>query len=411
LAAGESSRFWPLNYQHKSLLILGGRPLILHALEGLKRAGIREAVVIQGSKKDIERELKNYSAPLRIRYVVQPKPLGTGDALRRAEGLIKGPFVVIGGHKIDLDDYLPRLIKKYAGRIVFVGTRTSTPWEFGIAKFKSGKVVEIVENPAKGKEPSDVKTSETYVFPKEIFGYLKKVPPKEDALIDAMNLFIKEKRADLVLTAKSPISLKYPWNALDALDIFLNSKNFKKKIASSAFIGRNVVIKGRVYIGKNASVGDNSVLTGPCYIGDGCKIGAANVFRGPVSLEKEVTTGAFFEIKNSIVQAGTHFHSGYLGDSVIGKDCRFGAGFITANRRLDRESIKSLVKGKKIDTGITYLGAIVGEKTSFGIHTGTMPGVLIGSNSLVGPGTLIFDNIKDKFIVFSESKTIDKPKD
>ena len=137
------------------------------------------------------------------------------------------------------------------------------------------------------------------------------------------------------------------------------------------------------------------VIKGKVYIGPHCQIGDHNVLRGPLNLESGVRTGAFFEIKNSVVQEGTHFHSGYVGDSVIGRNCRFGAGFITANRRLDRGSIKSVVKGKKTDTGLTYFGTVVGDNTSFGIQASTMPGVLIGFDVNVWPGLVVFKNIKD----------------
>jgi bifunctional UDP-N-acetylglucosamine pyrophosphorylase/glucosamine-1-phosphate N-acetyltransferase len=104
------------------------------------------------------------------------------------------------------------------------------------------------------------------------------------------------------------------------------------------------------------------------------------------------------ELKNCLVQRGTHFHSGYLGDSVVGENCRFGAGFISANRRFDRQPIKTIVKGKEVNTNLTSLGAIIGNQVSFGIHSGTMPGVLIGSNCLIHPDTMVFKNLPDNTI-------------
>jgi acetyltransferase-like isoleucine patch superfamily enzyme len=55
----------------------------------------------------------------------------------------------------------------------------------------------------------------------------------------------------------------------------------------------------------------------------------------------------------------------------------------------------SQVKGEKIDTGLTSLGTMTGDEVKFGIQSGTMPGVLIGSSAMVGPGTLVFENLKD----------------
>jgi len=63
-----------------------------------------------------------------------------------------------------------------------------------------------------------------------------------------------------------------------------------------------------------------------------------------------------------------------------------------------------MVKGKKIDTGLTYFGMVVGDNTRFGIHSGTMPGALIGSNCTIGPGTLVFENIEDNTAFFTEFK-------
>src|SRR3989344_3649352 len=113
LAAGESSRFWPLNQKHKSLIKIMGRPLIWYTIEELKRAGIRDIIIVQGPKKDIEKNLKTYKFKnLKIRYVVQPRPKSTGDAIWQARNLIKGNFLVLWPHKIDLGDYLPSFLAK-----------------------------------------------------------------------------------------------------------------------------------------------------------------------------------------------------------------------------------------------------------------------------------------------------------
>ncbi|MEA1898465.1 MAG: hypothetical protein U9N53_12470, partial [Bacteroidota bacterium] len=105
--------------------------------------------------------------------------------------------------------------------------------------------------------------------------------------------------------------------------------------------------------------------------------------------------GANAEITRCILQNNVHIHSGFFGDSIIDSGCRIGAGTITANARIDREQIQSTVKGKKIDTGLKSLGAIIGENTKIGIHCSLMPGVFIDSNCIIGPNSTVFDNIED----------------
>ncbi|MBU0476799.1 NTP transferase domain-containing protein [Patescibacteria group bacterium] len=410
LAAGRSSRFWPLNQCHKSLIKVMGRPLIWHTIEGLRKTGISEIIIIQGTKA-VEEELKKYKIKAKIKYVVQKEPKGTGDAISQAREFIKGPFVVVGPHKVDLENYLPQLLEKFKknkGKIILTGVKTDRPWDFGIFKLKGDKVLGIVEKPKKGKEPSDIKTTETYIFPQKFFDYYEKTTKKEEDLIDTINLFVKDNGAEFVLLKGETASLKYPWDLFGIAKILFDSKGFKNKIASSAIIGKNVIIEKNVYIGENTKILENTIIRGPSYIGNNCVIGNNSVVRGYTNLEDGILLGALAEIKNSIVQEGSHFHSGYIGDSIFGENCRTGAGIITGNRRIDRHNIKAKVKGKKIDTGLTFFGVVAGDNTRFGVRVSPMPGTLIGSNSIIGPGTLVFENIGDNMVFYARQEIVKK---
>ena len=95
-------------------------------------------------------------------------------------------------------------------------------------------------------------------------------------------------------------------------------------------------------------------------------------------------------------------HSGYLGDSIVGSNCRFGAGFVSANKRLDRKTIMAEVKGKKIDTKLEAFGVVAGPGAKFGIQSGTMPGVFVGASSVVGPNTQVSENAPDDTMLFTK---------
>jgi len=293
--------------------------------------------------------------------------------------------------------------------VVLMGAETAAPWEYGVLRMENNKVMEIVENPAKGQEPSNIKLVGSLLLPPDFFDYYQKLGNYHpEDFIDALNLCIKDKATGLIVLEKERSVLKYPWHLLGMVALAFESEEFKPFLSATAKIGKNVVMEGDVFIGKDVVIGNNTVIKGPCYIGDNCKIGASNVLRGPVDLENNVLTGALMEIKNSLIQEGTHLHSGYVGDSVIGRNCRFGAGFVTANRRIDRVNIKADVKGNKIDTSLTYLGAMIGDNVRFGIHCGTMPGVLIGKDCLVGPGTIVFENLEDNANLYTKFENIKK---
>ena len=198
------------------------------------------------------------------------------------------------------------------------------------------------------------------------------------------------------------IGVEYPWELLCAMDRLLNSQHFDNFIHPDSDIAKDVKIIGAIHVGRGSKIKRGTVIEGPCYIGDNCEIGHYNVLRGPLNIENDVKTGAYTEVKHCAVQKDTHTHSGYFGDSVIGESCRFGAGFVTANRRVDRGSISVVLNDEKVDTGLTYLGAIIKNHVKFGIHCGTMPGVVVGDGSMIGPATHVFKSLGDGATLYAK---------
>jgi len=414
LAAGESSRFWPLNYQHKSLLKIMGRPLIWYTIKGLRKAGIKEVIIVQNPKKNVEEELKNYKFPnLKIKYVIQTKPKGMGNALWQAQDLIKNNFFVMHAHHFDVDVFAKPMIekqKKAKAKLILLGKKVDKPWKYGIVgldnKIKD-RVIKLIEQPKRGKEPSNIGIKGIYLLPRDFFQYYEKIKKHMYDFEDTLKLFMKDNDVRIVITEKEVPTLKFPWELLE-VNKLLFDKHLKPKIEKSAKISKNVTIEGKVYVGKNSKIFEGVVIKGPCYIGDDCVIGNNSLIREYTNLENNVLIGALAEVTRSIFQENIHTHSGYFGDSIFGRGCRLGAGNITANVRIDRGEIKSVVKGEKIGTGLKSLGAIVGENTKTGIHCSLMPGVLIGSNCQIGPNSIVFENLENNTIFFSKFEGIKK---
>jgi len=397
LAAGQSSRFWPLNRQHKSLLKIMGRPLIWYTIESLKEAGIKDVIVVQGPKKEIEEELKNFDLGIDIKYVIQSEAKGMGNAIMQAQDFISGPFFVLHAHKINAGEFIKPMMEKFkesGAELIFLGNKTNQPWLYGMLKLEEDIVKGLIEKPKEGKEPSDIMAIGIYLLPQKFFEYYKKVPERQYDFENALDLYAKANEARVVMVEEEPSSFKYPWQLFGVTKSLID-KHLKPEIDKTANIGKNTIIKGSVYIGKNAKIFEGAVIKGPCYIGDNCVVGNNSLIREYTNLENNVLIGALAEVTRSIFQEEIHTHSGYFGDSIYGRGCRLGAGTITANVRIDREEIKSVVEGKEIGTGLNFLGCIIGENTKTGVHCSLMPGVLIGSSCLIWPGSVVFENIED----------------
>lgn len=415
LAAGESSRFWPLSAggRHKSLLKLLGKSTLLHTIEGLKSAGMNRIVVVEGPDRAPERELgvsekpSGNSAPHleNVEFVVQSRPAGMGDAILCASNLLEEEkFFVLNADKVNAGLFLKKMASMNGDAVLLAG-RTERPWDYGILTMDghNGRAVGIVEKPARGSEPSDLKAIGVYLLELQFLEYYEKAKDAGMYAYEAaLDEFMKNRKVSVLVTEKETPSLKYPWDALGLCRSMMDGKFFKPKIDKSAKIDTRAKIAGPVHIGKNTRVLENAVIKGPCHIGDGCTIGTFSLVRDFCDLEDGVEIGAFTEVARSIVQEGTHVHSGFIGDSIIGRNCRIGAGIVTANRRIDRGEIMPIVKEKKVGSGLTRLGLIMGDESHIGTCVNAMPGVMVGSKSVVGPSVLLKKNVNSGSRVFGQ---------
>lgn len=405
LAAGKSSRFWPLNKKHKSLIKIIGKPIIYWTLLGLKKLKIDEIILIQSPKKDIEKELENYKIPgLKIRYLIQKEPKGMGNALWQAKDFLKERFLVLNAERVDIDEIVSRK-EILSDSPLLIGQKTKNPQLYGIAKIEGKRILEIVEKPEKGREPSDIKIVGVYFLEPQFFDFYKKIKKHQYDFESALSVYMKEKLVEIKILKKSEketLSLKYPWHLFE-ISKYLMDRYLKRKISKKAKIGKNVILEGKIQIEEGVKIFDGAVIKGPVYLGKDSIVGTNSLIRDYTNLENNVLIGALAEVKNCIFQENVHTHSGYFGDSIFGKNCKIGAGTITANLRLDRKEIKTKVKGKKINTGLKNFGVILGEDVKIGIHCSLMPGILIGSNSAIGPCSIIFENIKDNKQLFKQN--------
>ncbi len=402
LAAGKSSRFWPLNYRHKSCFYLMGRPIIYWVLKGVEGAKkIKEVFIVQSPKKDVEEEVKKFKFNLKIRFLIQKKPLGMGNALFLAKNFLKDFFVVLNGDVSNASEVLKTLFQKFKKEKtpILLGQKTKTPWLFGMMKLKKDRILKIVEKPKKGKEPSKIKVVGVYLLEPSFFSFYEEVKKHEYDFEDALSLYMKEKIVKVAILRedeeKTPTFLKYPWH-LFLHRKYLFDKFLKTKISKKAKIAKNVIIEGKVFIDEGVKIFEGATIKGPCYIGKNCIIGTNSLIREYTNLEDNVLIGAFCEVKASIFQKGATTHSGYFGDSIVGERTKIGAGTITSNIRLDRGEIFSVVKGKKINTNLRFFGAVIGRDTLLGSKVNIMPGKFIGSECQIWPNSVIFKNVPDK---------------
>jgi dTDP-glucose pyrophosphorylase len=89
-----------------------GRPFLDFVLSGLADAGFAQACIVIGPEHDFVRDYYQRMQPRRIQlhFAIQPKPLGTADAVLAAEGFASGgEFVIINSDNLYPSDVLVAL--------------------------------------------------------------------------------------------------------------------------------------------------------------------------------------------------------------------------------------------------------------------------------------------------------------
>ena len=241
---------------------------------------------------------------------------------------------------------------------------------------------------------SNIINAGAYLFDPEIFDILHSLSLSsrgEYELTDALNGYI----ADGKLTA-FPLSIwidvGYPWDLLTANEHMLSGISDERL----GVIEENVVIRGNVFIGNGSVIKSGTYIEGPCIIGENATVGPNAYLRPGTTVGKNCHIGHAVEIKNSIIFDGTKVpHYNYIGDSIIGSGCNFGAGTKIANLRHDHGPVK--VSG--ISTGRKKFGAVIGDNVLFGINCSVNAGSSIGSNVRVAPHTLVSGTIGNDTVI------------
>ncbi len=142
-----------------------------------------------------------------------------------------------------------------------------------------------------------------------------------------------------------------------------------------------------ICIHRLAQVEAGAVIKPPALILEDAFVAAHAYLRGGILIGTRVRIGPGCEVKSSIVMAGsTLAHFNFVGDSLIGRNVNLEAGAIIANHFNERQekTITVADRGRRISTGVTKFGAVVGDGSAIGANAVLSPGSLILPCTVVG---------------------------
>jgi bifunctional UDP-N-acetylglucosamine pyrophosphorylase/glucosamine-1-phosphate N-acetyltransferase len=403
LAAGEGTRMRPLTANlPKPLLPVAGKPFLLHTLEAVRHAGIRDVTILIGWQGHRIRESFGSGAPLglSIDYEEQTERLGTAHALGQLQKHVDGPFLSINGDVVVTGDALQQMVvfyDKVHGPVMGLA-EVPDPRPFGVVEMDDSRVAGLVEKP---KAPtSHLINAGVYLFNSDIFPLIDKTsksPRGEYEITDTLQALIAAKALHGFRLPGGWLDVGRPWDLLRANAALL--KPLEGAVHGTVDPGATLV--GPVLVEEGAHIRPGSYIEGPAIIGRGAQIGPNCYIRPSTSVGPDAKIGNACEVKNSILMAGTHVsHQNYLGDSVLGERCNLGAGTKVANLRLDEADIRVLWRGVEVDTGLRKLGVIMGDDVKVGINASIDAGTIVGEEAFIGPGAVVRGNIAPRSRIF-----------
>lgn len=386
LAAGRSRRVKPI--EDKNFLKFAGRTLLEHQLDTLKRVGLTDIVIVGGAH-NLEK-LKELAQPYDAQ-VVEQKNLdeGMAGAVLTVENLIKDEtLLVVSSNDILAQSAFEAMIKaqESSAAAYLLAYEVKEHFPGGYLKVEKNRITEIVEKPEPGSEPSNLVNIVVHAFkkPASLFAALKKVDTQRDDHYEtALQSLMGEQLFEAVPYNSFWQPIKFPWHILDLMNF--SFKVMGSRIHPSAQIAETAVVKGAVVIEEDVRVMDHAVIQGPAYIGKNSMI-ANNALVRESMLGDNCVVGYSTEIARSFIGDDCWFHSNYVGDTVMGNDVSFGAGAICANLRLDEKEIGQSKRNK--------LGPVLGDHIRVGVQTCLMPGIRVGSNTMITSGLVIAEDIE-----------------
>jgi len=337
LAGGKGTRLRPLTvYTPKPIVPICNRPFLLYQIDTLRRAGVTDITLsLSYQPEKIEQQLSDGSEfGVKLKYTVEPQPMGTAGAYKFAEELIREPTVVFNGDVLtDLD--LKTVIRQHKDRnavATIVLTPVEDPSAYGVVETEDdGRVGRFLEKPKPDETTCRNINAGTYILEPKVLDLI----PQGVSHSFEYGLFPKLLEKGELFFAHIPqrtywMDIGTPARYLQAhLDLLAN------RVTRIHIKNR----RGTFDSATHAEIDELSMVADECTIKPGAQIINSVVGRGCYIEERA-------RIENSVIWSHTRVGTlAQVSSAIIGRSCHVG---------------RSAVVGR---------GAVLGDKTSLTDYT------------------------------------------
>jgi mannose-1-phosphate guanylyltransferase len=353
LAGGEGTRLRPLTSTvPKPVVPLVDRPFIAFMLDWLRVHGIEDIVISCGHMAaGVRNVLGDGSAfGVSLRYVEEPRPLGTGGALKFAEALLEDRFFMLNGDVLtDLDLTAQLAQHERTGAVATLAlTPVEDPSHYGLVRTDDdGLVTEFVEKPAPDQIDTHNISAGAYVLEHSVLDLLE---------VDEAASIERDVFPQLVGSGLYGCVSEGYWLDIGTPERYLEGTfDILEGTVGTAFRDRT----GGTYLVVEQSVDNHGRIIPSALVETGCVIGDGARVGGRVVLEQGVRIGEHTTVERAVVMRGAE----------IGAHCTLSSCIVGGGVRIgDNTHVEGL--------------SVLGE------------GVTIGSENVITNGARIFPGVE-----------------
>jgi mannose-1-phosphate guanylyltransferase len=327
LVGGEGTRLRPLTtVEPKPVVPLVGQPFMTYMLEWLRGHGVDDVIMSCGYLPDgIKSVLGDGSSlGIRLRYIEEPEPLGTGGALKYAEDVLDERFLMLNGDVLTDFDITAQLRQheETGARATLSLVGVEDPSAYGLVRLNPDHSVRgFLEKPKPEEIDTNLINAGIYILHHDVL----------DGMAPAgTNISIER---DLFPTLVGEGLYGYEstgyWMDIGTPDRYLQATREILDRHVQTLIGDRLHEAGGKLIGAGRIDGE---IVGPSIVGPACEIDAGAVV-GPHSvLGRGVRLGEGSQITASVVFDGAIIASGaVVRDSIVGRGVEIGRNCVIEN--------------------------------------------------------------------------------
>ncbi len=417
LAAGQGTRM--KSALPKVLHKVAGLPMIAHVLNACGDLAPAHRLVVIGPDSGL---IEHAVAP--VPCVIQPKPLGTGDAVKAARKALEGfqgdiavvysdsplitsasiqalqkrrhetgaTIIVAGFEPKDPSPY-GRLVRDAQGHLLeIVESFEATPEQAaislcwgGMMLFDSTKLWALLDQLTDQNSKKEFFLTDCIALARQAGGFCATATvPAEDVL--GVNNRVELAQAEAIMQRRlREKAMRAGVTMQDPESVFLSM---------DTKFGRDVVLAPHIVIGAGVDIADNVEIRAFCSleqtrIEEGAIIGPFARLRPGASIGAGAHIGNFVEIKNSTIGKETRVnHLSYIGDADLGSKSNIGAGTILANYDIQKRKHRSQI-GSNVGTGANSV---------------FVAPVSVGDGAYIGAGSVITHDVPADALAVARSR-------